>query len=180
MLFRSDSAGLFPSPFGLPTLLDIEPVPALPNLFALPGNPLAQMPESGDIAEDVTGLADGGHEAHLRFTDNLGQQQEYTNRFYRDVTIPEVELTAPMDGDIVNGMVEVWGSVWDLSLSEWTLTASGQSGKEVELARSGENRDGELLGILNAGAFEDKEEITITLHAIDEAGNENEDRKSVV
>ena len=170
----TDSTSPFPTPFDLLGLPDIEPVPALPDLFALPGNPLAQMPESGDIAEDISHLADGGHEARLRLTDNLGQQQEYTHDFYRDITMPELELTAPMDGDIVNGMVEVWGSINDLSLSEWTLTAAGQSGKEVELARGGENQDGAMLGILNAGAFEDKEEITITLYAIDEAGNENE------
>ena len=129
---------------------------------------------------DISDLADGEHTILLHFEDNVGNTREETLSLFRDVTKPELAILSPTDGSAVNGTVEVLGSVDDLSLDTWKLTATGEDGT-AHLLKSGTNKkDAELLGILNCALFEDGEKVELKLYAIDKAGNENEVSGTVI
>ena len=129
---------------------------------------------------DISDLADGEHTILLHFEDNVGNTREETLSLFRDVTKPELAILAPTDGSAVNGAVEVLGSVEDLSLDTWKLTATGKDGT-VHLLKSGtDKKDAELLGILNCALFADGEKVELKLCAIDKAGNENEVSGTVI
>ncbi|MEG1754087.1 MAG: hypothetical protein RR234_09265, partial [Christensenella sp.] len=160
-------------PYGLENaqqqLMDIKN----PFLVKIGSTTPSVLADSGTVTAYLTGLPDGEHEIDFKVTDKLENQRTYVNTVYRDITKPEIEIAAPMNGDIVNGMTEIWGSVKDLSLVELTLTATGETGKSVELASSAEAQDKQIIGVLNTGGFNDREKIKLTFHAKDKAGNES-------
>ena len=121
----------------------------------------------------ATDLDDGEHSVLLNFTDNLDNTLSETVKFYRDASDPLLSVISPLYGDIVNGMLEIWGSVEDIAIDEWTVTAVGSSGKTVEVARDTAIKTNEMLGILNTNVFSDGESIEIILEAKDKAGNDN-------
>lgn len=129
---------------------------------------------------DVSNLADGEHTILLHFEDNVGNTREETLSLFRDVTKPELAILSPTDGSAVNGTVEVLGSVDDLSLDTWKLTATGEDGTAHLLKSGTDKKDAELLGILNCALFADGEKVELKLYAIDKAGNENEVSGTVI
>ena len=122
---------------------------------------------------DISGLSDGEHMFHIKLTDALGHELNKSYPFYRDSLVPQLEISAPANGDIVNGNMEVWGVVQDISLKEWKITARGlTSNKEIVL--TGINlANQELIGVVNTAEFVDGESIELVLSAEDEAGNQN-------
>jgi len=122
---------------------------------------------------DATELDDGEHSVTLNFTDNLDNTLSETVNLYRDASAPLLSIISPLNDDIVNGMLEIWGSIEDIAIDEWTLKAAGSSGKTVEVARHTATKTNEMLGILNTNVFSDGELIEITLEAKDKAGNDN-------
>ena len=131
-------------------------------------------------ALDVSDLSDGEHTILLHFEDQVGNSAEHSLSVFRDVTKPELALLSPADGSAVNGTVEVLGSVRDLSLDTWKLTATGESGEARTLAVGSAEKDAELLGILNCALYADGEKVELKLYAIDKAGNENEVTGTVI
>ena len=129
---------------------------------------------------DISDLADGEHTILLHFEDNVGNTREETLSLFRDVTKPELAILSPTDGSAVNGTVEVLGSVDDLSLDTWKLTATGEDGTAHLLKSGTDKKDAELLGILNCALFADGEKVELKLYAIDKAGNENEVSGTVI
>ena len=130
--------------------------------------------EAYSTALDISALSDGEHTILLHFEDQVGNSHEETLTVYRDATDPDVAILSPMDGSAVNGTVEVLGSVHDLSLESWTLTAVGEDGSERILASGEEDVDAERLGVLNCSLYEDGERVQLKLYAVDKAGNESE------
>lgn len=129
---------------------------------------------------DISDLADGEHTILLHFEDNVSNTREETLSLFRDVTKPELAILSPTDGSAVNGTVEVLGSVDDLSLDTWKLTATGEDGTAHLLKSGTDKKDAELLGILNCALFADGEKVELKLYAIDKAGNENEVSGTVI
>ena len=129
---------------------------------------------------DISDLADGEHTILLHFEDNVGNTREETLSLFRDVTKPELAILSPTDGSAVNGTVEVLGSVDDLSLDTWKLTATGEDGTAHLLKSGTDKKDAELLGILNCALFADGEKVELKLYAIDKAGNGNEVSGTVI
>ena len=129
---------------------------------------------------DVSTLDDGEYTILLHFEDQVGNSAEHSLSVFRDVTKPELALLSPADGSAVNGTVEVLGSVRDLSLDTWKLTATGENGEARTLAVGSAEKDAELLGILNCALYADGEKVELKLYAIDKAGNENEVTGTVI
>ena len=90
-----------------------------------------------------------------------------------DVTPPQVELLTPPDGTVVTGVLDIWGNVTDISLLDWTLTATGSSGKVITVWTDTAEKTAEQLGVLDTGEFADGETIEIALVAHDQAGHES-------
>ncbi|MBQ9625350.1 MAG: RHS repeat protein, partial [Clostridia bacterium] len=127
--------------------------------------------EEYNFTLDVSALEDGEHSLVISFKDKLDNELRKRFTIYRDTHNPEVNILAPSNGDIVNGTLEIWGGIKDISLDEWVLTAKGSSGKTVEVKRDGEEQENALLGILNTSVFEDGETVEIILDAKDKAGH---------
>ncbi len=126
---------------------------------------------NGTVEIDASGMADGTHIAVFRYTDYAGNTGSTTVTFYRDTEAPVISLAQPLDGDLVNGIVNISGIVEDRSLSSWTLTAEGTS-TLLTVASGTSQVYGALLGVLDTSAFADGEEISLKLTAEDEAGHE--------
>ena len=92
-----------------------------------------EVAQTGSKEIGITALTDGEHTIALRLTDMLGNNASWEHSFYVDVTPPEVELLTPPDGTVVTGVLDIWGSVKDTSLLDWTLTATGSSGKVITI-----------------------------------------------
>ena len=122
---------------------------------------------------DIASLTDGGHLLTVSLEDNAGNREEHNLSILRDVTLPEIELFSPSDGDAANGIVEVWGSVSDLSLAEWQVLAVREDGSERVLATGGIETDAERMAMLNCSAYEDGESVELRITARDHAGNSN-------
>ena len=120
---------------------------------------------------DISALADGKHELTLCFDDLADNIAAYKLPIFRDVTAPETALLSPADMGAVNGVVEIWGSVKDISLKRWEITATGSDGEARSLASGTDETDGGLMAMLNCAAYDDGEQVTLTLYAEDEAGN---------
>ena len=120
---------------------------------------------------DISALADGEHELTLCFDDLADNIAAYKLPIFRDVTAPETALLSPADMGAVNGVVEIWGSVKDISLKRWEITATGSDGEARSLASGTDETDGGLMAMLNCAAYDDGEQVTLTLCAEDEAGN---------
>ena len=144
--------------------------------YAINENLLADVTTFGQDGEetvDISTLDDGEHKVTVKMTDGVGNNSTYIKNFYRDVTDPEIDILTPQTDDLVNGVIEIWGNVHDLSLDKWMLTALGEKGKLVEIATGTDEMGFALLGTLNTSVFDDMETIELTLHAIDKAGNES-------
>ena len=132
---------------------------------------LDHMQTNGSVNIDASGMLDGTHTVDFRYMDNAGNTGTQAVSFYRDTTAPTVSISQPAAGDLVNGIVNITGTVNDAqAMGSWTLTAAGTSGVTVVAAGTG-NVNGALLGVLNTGTFADGEEITLTLTATDVAGH---------
>ncbi len=125
---------------------------------------------NGSVDIDASEMADGTHTVIFRYTDNAGNSGTTTVSFYRDTELPVVSLAQPLDGDLVNGIVNITGTVQDRSLSSWTLTATGAT-TTVTVASDSTAVDNALLGVLDTSAFADGEAVTLTLSATDQAGH---------
>ena len=125
---------------------------------------------SGSVDIDASAMADGTHSAVFRYTDNAGNTGTTTVSFYRDTQAPVLSLAQPLNGDLVNGIVNVTGTVDDRALSSWTLSATGTGGEFV-VSSGTTTIDNALLGVLDTSAFTDGEEITLKLTATDVAGH---------
>ncbi len=125
---------------------------------------------SGNVDLDASVMADGTHSAVFRYTDNAGNTGTTTVSFYRDTQAPALSLAQPLKLDLVNGIVNVTGTVEDLALSGWKLSATGTGG-EVVISSGTTAIDNALLGVLDTSAFADGEEITLKLTATDKAGH---------
>ena len=125
---------------------------------------------NGSVDIDASAMADGTHTAVFRYTDHAGNTGTTTVSFYRDTQAPVLTLAQPLDGDLVNGIVNITGTVEDRALSSWTLSATG-SGAEIVISSGTTTADNTLLGVLDTGAFTDGEEITLKLTATDVAGH---------
>ena len=154
----------------------------VPVWYSLDGGEQISLDAEEDLTAllDISDCSDGKHTILLHFEDKVGNTREETLSLFRDVTKPELEILSPTDGSAVNGTVEVLGSVADLSLNTWTLTATGEDGEAQTLAEGGTEKDAELLGILNCALFADGEKVELKLRAIDRAGNENEVTGTVI
>ena len=132
-----------------------------------------EVAETGSKEIDITALADGEHTITLHLTDALGNSASWEHKFYVDVTPPQVELLTPPDGTVVTGVLDIWGNVTDISLLDWTLTATGSSGKVITVWTDTAEKTAEQLGVLDTGEFADGETIEIALVAHDQAGHES-------
>lgn len=139
-----------------------------------------EVAEAGSESMDVTTLTDGEHTILLRLTDMLGNNASWEHKFYVDVTPPEVALLTPPDGTVVTGVLDIWGSVKDTSLLDWTLTATGSSGKVITIWTDTAEKNAEQLGVLDTGEFADGDTIEIMLGAHDQAGHESIARGVVI
>ena len=83
---------------------------------------------------DITTLTDGEHTLTVSLEDNAGNRAEHSLRILRDVSLPEIELLSPADGEAANGIVEIWGAAQDLSLDHWQVLAVREDGTEHVLA----------------------------------------------
>ena len=129
--------------------------------------------ENGSREIEIGGLADGEHRITLRLTDALENAAAWEHTIYLDHTPPVVELLTPQNGAVVTGVLDIWGVVSDISLTDWTLTAKGSSGKEVTVHADSTERLSEQLGVLDTGEFADGETIEIILTAHDAAAHES-------
>ena len=85
----------------------------------------------------------------------MGNSASWEHKFYVDVTPPQVELLTPPDGTVVTGVLDIWGNVTDISLLDWTLTATGSSGKVITVWTDTAEKTAEQLGVLDTGEFAD-------------------------
>lgn len=125
---------------------------------------------NGSVDIDASAMADGAHTAIFRYTDNANNTGTTTVIFYRDTQAPVLSLAQPIDGDLVNGIVNITGTVDDLALSNWTLIAIGTSAS-VMVSSGTTTTDNALLGVLDTSVFADGEEIALKLTATDKAGH---------
>ncbi len=88
--------------------------------------------DTWDIDLNPGDIADGTYRVRVIATDNVGNK---TNVATQDVTIdstaPVVEITAPGDGDLVSGMVEIRGSVEDVNPWRYYLVVKNSGGTVV-------------------------------------------------
>ena len=127
--------------------------------------------ENGNVLLDVSSLDDGQHTVSLRLTDQLGNSRTIEHTMLLDTKSPEVKLLSPADGDWVTGVLDIWGSIADISLTTWKLRAVGASGKTVEVKQDSSERENAQLGVLNTEEFADGETIELVLTASDAAGH---------
>ena len=127
--------------------------------------------ESHTETLDISGLTDGEHDLLLHFEDVVGNALEKRGKIYRDVTPPALTLLSPVDGAAVNGAVELWGSVKDISLDRWQVVAIGADGVERVIASGDTETNAELMAILACSAYDDGERVELRIDAIDKAGN---------
>lgn len=114
----------------------------------------------------------GAHNCHAP-DGRAGRNASWEHSFYVDITPPEVKLLTPPDGTVVTGVLDIWGSVKDTSLLDWTLTATGSSGKVITIWTDTAGKNAEQLGVLDTGEFADGETIEIMLVAHDQADHES-------
>ena len=127
--------------------------------------------EDGDETISVSGIPDGGHEIILRFTDQAKNPEEITLGYQIDRTPPEAKIIDPADGATVSGVLDIQGTVQDISLTGWTFTASDADGRIIKLSGD-EVKEKERLGLVDTGIFPDGDEISVKLIVHDAAGHE--------
>ena len=127
--------------------------------------------EDGDETISVSGIPDGEHEIVLRFTDQAKNPAEITLGYQIDRTPPEAKIIDPADGATVSGVLDIQGTIQDISLTDWMFTASDADGRIIEL-RGEETKDKERLGLVDTGIFPDGDEISVKLTVHDAAGHE--------
>ena len=76
------------------------------------------MSENGSREIEIGGLADGEHRITLRLTDALENAAAWEHTIYLDHTPPVVELLTPQNGAVVTGVLDIWGVVSDISLTD--------------------------------------------------------------
>ena len=76
-----------------------------------------------------------------------------------------------MDGTQLNGTIEVYGSIKDLSLDSWALAVVREDGTADIISEGTAERGGELLGTFSCREYADGETITLLLVGLDKAGN---------
>ena len=121
---------------------------------------------------DVSAYADGQHTLLLQLIDGVDNASSKELTFLLDRTPPVTEILSPADGATVSGVLDIQGTVQDISLKEWVLTAIGESGQTVSVAGGTDEKQQESLGVLDTSVFADGEEIEVSLKAWDEAGHE--------
>ncbi len=143
--------------------------------YALDGGESVILPLTADGSEaiDVSALSDGQHTLTLRLTDSIGNSASFEHEIFLDCQAPVLELLSPADGLVVTGVLDIWGSVTDGSLAEWTLTAMGESGQTVTVATDTVEKHAEQLGVLDTAVFADGESVEVLLTARDQAGHES-------
>jgi len=127
--------------------------------------------KDGDETISVSGIPDGEHEIILRFTDQAKNPAEITLGYQIDRTPPEAKIIDPADGAIVSGVLDIQGTIQDISLTDWMFTARDADGRIIEL-RGEETKDEERLGLVDTGIFPDGDEISVKLTVHDAAGHE--------
>ena len=126
---------------------------------------------NGESEISVSEIPDGEQKLLLRFTDNAQNASIIPLTYRIDRTVPETEILYPAEGDIVTGVLDIQGSVSDISLTDWVFTAWDDSGKTVQL-QGNEEKQAEQLGLLDTSVFPDGAEIHMELTAHDAAGHE--------
>ena len=100
-----------------------------------------------------------------RFILGLLQLLPITCRFHRILNRdpPIRHARQRIGNDLALSLIHIyiWGVVSDISLTDWTLTAKGSSGKEVTVHADSTERLSEQLGVLDTGEFADGETIEI-------------------
>lgn len=127
--------------------------------------------ENGSAKADVSQIPDGQQQVVVCLTDEAGNTVEYPLDYCIDRTDPIAEIISPADGDTVSGILEILGSVSDISLTGWTFTATGKDDHKVVLTGDQNSITAGSLGLVDTGIFEDGEEITVSLTVADEAGH---------
>lgn len=127
--------------------------------------------KDGDETISVSGIPDGEHEIILRFTDQANNPAEITLGYQIDRTPPEAKIIDPADGAMVSGVLDIQGTVQDISLTGWTFTASDADGRIIKLSGD-EVKEKERLGLVDTGIFPDGDEISVKLTVHDAAGHE--------
>lgn len=127
--------------------------------------------ENGEGEISVSEIPDGEHELLLRLTDEAQNETIIPLTYQIDRTPPEVEILSPAEEDIVSGVLDIQGSVTDISLTDWVFKAWDDAGETVEL-QGNEEKQAEQLGLLDTSVFPDGDEIFMTLTAHDAAGHE--------
>ena len=130
--------------------------------------------KDGNEAISVSGITDGEHEIILRFSDHANNTTEITLGYQIDRTKPQTKIIDPADGAMVSGVLDIQGTVQDISLTDWTFTAGDADGRLIELSGT-EAKTSERLGLLDTGIFPDGDEISVKLIAHDAAGHETID-----
>lgn len=123
--------------------------------------------EKGLGNEELENLSDGEYELVVSFSDNAGNTDGFTRKFYVDRTVPTVEIDYPKEGDTVSGIVTVCGTVYDTNISKYSLHIEGHETPSVE---GTSNIEDGILGQIDTSAME-CDSITIILEAVDKAGN---------
>ena len=143
--------------------------------YALDGGESVVLPLTAEGSQDidVSALADGRHTLTLRLTDEVGNSASFEHALFLDGQPPALALLTPTDGLVVTGLLDIWGSVTDGSLAEWTLTAVGESGQTVTVAADTVEKRAEQLGVLDTAVFADGESVEVLLTAQDQAGLES-------
>lgn len=126
---------------------------------------------NGECGISVSEIPDGEQKLLLRFTDNAQNASIIPLTYRIDRAEPETEILYPAEGDIVTGVLDIQGSVTDISLKDWVFTAWDDSGKTVQL-QGNEEKQAEQLGLLDTSVFPDGAEIHMELTAHDSAGHE--------
>lgn len=132
---------------------------------------ISSITEEGSVTVSTTGILDGVHTVDLRASDYAGNTCKQSTSFYMDKQLPIAILTAPSNGALLNGVVEIRGTAYDSHLSGWTLTATGITGVPIEIAKGSEIVDDSILGTLDLSAFSNGENVKLLLNVEDAAGN---------
>jgi len=94
--------------------------PTEPDVFALIYTNNHQI---GEYASQASGIPEGIYEVEIAAVDIYDNQSDFSPRcrLTVDKTSPVVNISQPSDGDVVQGVVDIWGSVEDENLSHYNI-----------------------------------------------------------
>lgn len=124
-------------------------------------------------------LADGVYQIDFEATDNNGNNTALTqNNITVDNTHPTASLDSPIDGDVLSGIVDIYGTGSDANINLYQITISSGGTLVQNIVRSvTSDFTNELLVQLDTFTLPNGS-YTIRLHVRDKAGNGAEGNKN--